>query len=130
MRAIDTNVLVRLIVRDDAKQAAAADAFVRDGAWVSHLVLAETFWVLTSGYGLTATLAGKVVEALLDHESLVIQDADAVRAALRRCRTRRGSGFTDCLILEVAARAGQAPLGTFDRHLAKQAGAYRLLAMR
>lgn len=50
MRAIDTNVLVRLITGDDARQAAAAAAFVRSGAWVSHLVLAETSWVLTSVY--------------------------------------------------------------------------------
>ena len=46
MRAIDTIVLVRLITGDDARQAAAAAAFVRSGAWVSHLVLAETSWVL------------------------------------------------------------------------------------
>jgi predicted nucleic-acid-binding protein len=46
MRAVDTNVLVRLITRDDAHQVAAADAFVHKGAWVSHLVLAETAWVL------------------------------------------------------------------------------------
>ena len=48
MRAVDTNVLARLIVRDDDEQAAAADEFVAAGAWVSHLVLAETLWVLTS----------------------------------------------------------------------------------
>ena len=46
MRAVDTNVLVRLIARDDAKQAAAADKFVEKGAWVSILALAETLWVL------------------------------------------------------------------------------------
>lgn len=46
MRAVDTNVLVRLITRDDAKQTAAAEAFVERGAWVSLLVLAEATWVL------------------------------------------------------------------------------------
>ena len=39
MRAVDTNVLVRLITRDDAKQVAAAEAFVANGAWVPHLAL-------------------------------------------------------------------------------------------
>lgn len=53
MRAVDTNVLVRLVVRDDDEQAAAAEEFVAAGAWVSHLVLAETLWVLTSVYALT-----------------------------------------------------------------------------
>jgi len=53
MRAIDTNVLVRLLTRDDADQAGAADAFISKGAWVSHLVLAETFWVLNFVYDLS-----------------------------------------------------------------------------
>ena len=52
MRAIDTNVLVRLITRDDARRAAAADTFVVLGAWVGHLVLAETTWVLSTVYDL------------------------------------------------------------------------------
>ena len=50
MRAVDTNVLVRLVTRDDARQVAAAENFVEPGAWVSHLVLAEATWVLTSVY--------------------------------------------------------------------------------
>jgi len=39
MRAVDTNLLVRLIVRDDLKQVDAAEAFVAGGAWISHLPL-------------------------------------------------------------------------------------------
>jgi len=54
MRAVDTNVLLRLVTRDDAKQAARADDFVANGAWVSHFVLAETSWVLSSVYELDA----------------------------------------------------------------------------
>jgi predicted nucleic-acid-binding protein len=46
MRAVDTNLLVRLVVRDDADQVNAAEVFVSKGAWVSHFVLAETLWVL------------------------------------------------------------------------------------
>ena len=48
MRAIDTNVLVRLITRDDARQAASADIFVKKGGWVSVLALAEATWVLAA----------------------------------------------------------------------------------
>ena len=51
MRAIDTNVLVRLIVRDEPAQFEKAESFVAQGAWVSQLVLAETVWVLESVYG-------------------------------------------------------------------------------
>ena len=50
MRAVDTNVLVRLITRDDAKQVAVAEAFVAKGAWVPHVAIAETTWVLASVY--------------------------------------------------------------------------------
>ena len=50
MRAIDTNVLVWLVVRDDDEQVAAADEFVAAGAWVSHLVLAETLWCATQAF--------------------------------------------------------------------------------
>ena len=50
MRAVDTNLLVRLIARDDVKQAAAVDAYVERGGWVSHLALAEATWVLSEVY--------------------------------------------------------------------------------
>ena len=50
MRAIDTNVLVRLIAGDDSKQTEAAEAIVAKGAWVSLLVLAESLWVLQTVY--------------------------------------------------------------------------------
>ena len=46
MRAVDRNVLVRLLVRDDQGQVEAAEAFVAPGAWVSHVVLVEAMWVL------------------------------------------------------------------------------------
>ena len=128
MRAVDTNVIVRLLVRDDPHQAATADAFVASGAWVSHLVLAETVWVLTAVHDFPPAVVASVIEALLDHESLVIQDAEVVRAALHRYRSRRGVGFSDCLILEVAHQAGHSPLGSFDRQFARHAGVHQLRA--
>ena len=56
---------------------------------------------------------------LLKHESLVVQDADTVETALGHFVARPSLGFSDCLILEVARKAGHVPLGTFDRNLAK-----------
>jgi predicted nucleic-acid-binding protein len=50
VHALDTNVLVRLVTRDDPRQVAAAEAFVARGAWVSHVVLVEAVWVLVSVY--------------------------------------------------------------------------------
>lgn len=126
MRAVDTNVLVRLATRDDARQTAAAEAYVSAGAWVSHLVLVEAMWVLDSVYGLEAERIATAVEMFLEHRDLTIQDADVVAAALARFRARPSLGFSDCLILEVARKAGHLPLGTFDRRLGDLAGAQRL----
>ena len=126
MRAVDTNVLVRLATRDDARQTAAAETYVSAGAWVSHLVLVEAMWVLDSVYGLGAEKIATAVEMFLEHRDLTIQDPDVVAAALARFRERPVLGFSDCLILEVARKAGHLPLGTFDRRLGDLAGAQRL----
>jgi len=126
MRAVDTNLLVRLLTRDDSRQVAAAEAFVSTGAWVSHLVLAETTWVLVSVYGLGPAEIATAVEMLLEHEHLSLQDPDAVRAALAHYREKPAIGFSDCLVLEIARKAGHLPLGTFDRELGKLDGAQRL----
>lgn len=122
MLALDTNVLVRLLVRDDDKQAKAADKFIAKGAWVSQLVLAETMWVLESVYERTATQLMAALELLLAHETLVLQDADTVEAALLHFRKTPKLGFSDCLVLEIARKAGHLPLGTFDKALAKLLG--------
>lgn len=126
MRAVDTNVLVRLVTRDDARQVPAAEAFVEEGAWVSHLALAEATWVLAAVYGRQAREIAKAVEMLLNHRRLTLQDSETVASALQSFRRRPGLGFSDCLMLEVARRAGHLPLGTFDRRLARLQGAERL----
>ena len=126
MRAVDTNVLVRLITRDDAKQVAAADTFVAKGAWVSHLAIAETTWVLASVYDCDADAIATAVEMLLSHEHLTMQDTEVVAAAVAQFRQQPRVGFSDCLIVEIARKAGHQPLGTFDRDLGKIDGAQRL----
>ena len=126
MLAVDTNVLLRLLARDDVKQAAVADQFVAKGAWVSHLVLAETVWVLESVYERKAVQLIAALELLLAHESLVLQDADTVRAALAQFSTKKALGFSDCLVLEIARKAGHLPLGTFDKTLSKLSGVQKL----
>jgi predicted nucleic-acid-binding protein len=126
MRAVDTNVLVRLATRDDARQTAAAEAFVATGAWVSHIVLVEAMWVLASVYDLGPESIATAVEMLLNHRDLTVHDADTVAAALERFRKHPALGFSDCLILEAARKAGHLPLGTFDGELAKLAGAQAL----
>jgi predicted nucleic-acid-binding protein len=123
MRAIDTNVLVRLLSRDDPAQRLAAERFVADGAWVSLLVLLETVWVLRAQYARDARQVAAVVAVLLEHRNLVIEDATTVHQALEAFQRRPRVGFADHLILAVASRAGHGPLGTFDRAFAREDGA-------
>jgi predicted nucleic-acid-binding protein len=126
MRSVDTNVLVRLIVRDDRRQVEVAEEFISKGAWISHLVLAETAWVLESVYELRAEQVATAVEMLLNHEHLTVQDAEVVVAALEGFRKRAAVAFTDYLIVEIARKGGHIPLGTFDRDLAKIEATHRL----
>ncbi|RPI45718.1 MAG: PIN domain-containing protein [Betaproteobacteria bacterium] len=126
MRAVDTNILVRLLVRDNPAHVEAAEEFVAPGAWVSHLVLAETLWVLDAVYERGPTQLATAIDLLLDHQNLTLQDADIVRAALVHFRARPSLGFSDCLVLETTRKAGHLPLGTFDKTLARLEGAQRV----
>lgn len=96
------------------------------GAWIPHIVLVETMWVLDAVYALGRRQIALAVEMLLNHHSLAIQDADVVAAALAQFRRYSGVGFSDCLSLEVARRAGHLPLGTFDRQFARLPDVQRL----
>jgi predicted nucleic-acid-binding protein len=126
MRAVDTNVLVRLITRDDSRQAASAESFVEKGAWVSVLALAEATWVLATVYELSSKDLARAIEMLLNHRDLVLQDSETVAGALELFRAKRALGFSDCLMLQLARQAGHLPLGTFDRNLAKVEGTQKL----
>ena len=126
MRAADTNVLLRDFVQDDAKQTAVSREFLKAGAWISHVVLAEFVWVLDSSYGRSSTEIADAIELLLGHESVVLQDAETVVMALTSFRARPRIAFADHLILEIARKAGHLPLGTFDRKLGRLDGAQKL----
>lgn len=126
MKAIDTNILVRLITRDDAEQVAKAEAFVKQGAWVSMLVLTECVWVLEAAYKLKKVQLVMVLEMLLNHAELVLEDADVVELALSAFKASKKVDFSDHLILAVANKAGHKPLGSFDKALIKVEGVQKL----
>ena len=128
MRAVDTNVLVRLAALDHSRQVAAAQAFVATGVWVSTLVIAELTWVLAGTYGFDRARIATAVEMLLGNPLVTLQDADLLQEALEYFRSRPAVSFSDCLILESARRAGRLPLGTFDKDLGKLEGAEHLRA--
>jgi predicted nucleic-acid-binding protein len=105
-----------------------AETFVAGGAWVSHLVLAETVWVLDAVHERTQAQVAAAVELLLNHEHFALQDPEVVAQALAQFRTRPAIGFSDCMVLEIARKAGHLPIGTFDRALAKLDGAESVVA--
>jgi predicted nucleic-acid-binding protein len=63
---------------------------------------------------------------LLDHRAIVLQDPEVARSALELFRSKPALGFSDCLMIHLARKAGHLPLGTFDRNLGKIAGAEKL----
>lgn len=89
-------------------------------------MLAEAVWLLDSVYARTPKQLMAAIDLLLQHESLVLQDADTVGAALAHFRGKPALGFSDCLELAIVRKAGHVPLGTFDRALAKLDGAHRI----
>ncbi len=101
--AVDTNVLVCLLGSEDNKQVA-AESFISAGAWVSHLVLAETVWVLDAVLKHTAEQVAAAVRVLLSHDNLTIQDDKSVHAALEHFQRWPHMNFADCLKLATAHR--------------------------
>ena len=108
------------------RQTALAESFIAKGAWVSILALAEAVWVLDSVYELRSVDQAKAIEMLLSHQELALQDRETIASALALFRAKPSLGFSDCLMLEMARKAGNLPLGTFDRNLGKIDGAQKL----
>jgi len=126
MIGLDTNVLVRYLMQDDAKQAAQATRLmesltVESPGFVSIVSVVELGWVLTSAYDLTRSQLEQALEALLRTKELVVDRADEILRALRVFRTAKAD-FADCLIERSAAGAGCEQTMTFDVSAAKGAG--------
>jgi predicted nucleic-acid-binding protein len=117
--ALDTNVLVRLLLRDDEAQAAQArelfeaNAGIDAALFVSDVVLAELAWVLRSRYALATEPIARAVRALLDDGTLAWQSRAAVAQALQLCTQGRGD-FAHCLIVALAGAHGCEATATFD----------------
>lgn len=111
MKAIDTNILVRLLVRDNLAQTVTARDVVREGAFVPITVLLELGWVLKSNYGFSRQKIAIGLTELLDNPSTFFEDQPALRAAVDLYAN--GADFADAIHL-VASRGAEAFV-TFDR---------------
>ena len=126
MIALDTNVLVRYLVADDARQAEAARLLLegltaeRPG-FVCREVIVELAWVLQRAYGFSRDRIATVFVDLAATENLEVEAAeDVARAALSY--RQGGAGFSDLMIAAAAERAGADTLYTFDRKAAQLEG--------
>ncbi len=131
MIGLDTNVLVRYAVRDNARQTAVADRLIEAldaemPGFLSHVVLAETWWVLRRAYGFPAERCRAFLATLLDVREIQVQDSDLVRVALDRAS--EGADFADALVTVQAEASGATATVTFDRRAAKHAGMTLLTA--
>ncbi|HVC11521.1 MAG TPA: type II toxin-antitoxin system VapC family toxin [Burkholderiales bacterium] len=131
MPALDTNILVRLLVEDDPRQMAAALNLVERAArearalFVPLTVALELEWVLRSRYRFPKDVVLTTFSALLETQELEFQDEAAMETALYLYRQQQAD-FAECLHLGCALAHGSAPLITFDQSAARLAGAQLL----
>ena len=127
MIGLDTNVIVRYLAQDDARQAAIATRLIEGSlsaearGFVSIITLAEVVWVMTSNYRAARTAVADIVEGLLTAPQLAIEKADVIWRALRAFRESKAD-FSDVVSVELGRDAGCAKKVTFDRHAAAHSG--------
>ena len=130
MIGLDTNILVRYLVKDHLSQAKAAkeviDALSRsEPGWITQVVLAELIWTLKKTYQLQKDRIILVIEGFLASKDLVIEESERVQHALLLYRNSR-AGFSDCLLSARARVAGCRKVVTFDRIAARDLGMERI----
>ena len=126
--AIDTNVLVRLLVRDDEAQYAAAQRLVDQAAAADEPVLIvlgallETEWVLRSRYKLDKASIAGAFTALLESADVEFEHPPTVEETLYVWAQHPGADFADCLLTARAAHLGRSRFLTFDAKAARLPG--------
>lgn len=127
MIAVDTNVLVRIVLGDDPAQARVAERlFIKARTeqttlFVADVVLCELVWVLTRRAGVSRAQIAGALEQLMRTELITVDDSGVVDRAVRAYRAGKGD-FADYLILEHATAAGATEVVTFDRVLKGEDG--------
>ena len=125
MIGVDTNVLLRYLLRDDESQYAlaqrAVSSFTRDNpGFITQVTLAEVYWVLSRGMRLGRLECLRVVRALIQNEALEFDDGESVVRALHLAEG--GADFADALIEGTMNLFGVTETVTFDRDAAQRLG--------
>lgn len=123
MVGLDTNVLVRYLAQDDARQAALATELIESltpqaPGFIGSITLVQSLWVMEDVYGTSRERMADIVEGLLHTDSLVVQAAEATWRALAGFRKGKAD-FADHLIARIAAAEGCDGSFTFDRAAAR-----------
>jgi len=127
MLGVDTNVLVRFLVRDDETQFDKARKLIKREVaagrrvFVSQLVLLETEWVLRSRYSLPKPLIMQAISGLLEANDVRFEDEAAIEEALYIWKDT-AADFADCLIGAQNRRLGCRATATFDVKAARLPG--------
>ena len=131
MAALDTNVLVRYLVADDAAQLAAVTKLIKatlragETLYVPITVMLELEWVLRSNYKLPKAEVTANLSALMSAAELSFENEHALEIALALYK-KATADFADCMHIALAYVAGESPLWTFDKAAAKIHGANSL----
>lgn len=130
MIGIDTNVIVRALIGDDQAQTGAAVELLEsltaaEPAWISHAVLAETFWVLRRSYGVPAEEIVTELSRLVSASNVITEHSDVVSASLTAAAA--GADFADALVAHGARKAGARTTMTFDASAARALDGMELL---
>ncbi len=126
--ALDTNVLVRLIVQDDESQAMAVSKLLEqhvrrsESLWVAVTVMLELEWVLRSRYKFTKADVIKAFSSLLTTIELIFESEDALEQALASYE-EGGADFGEYLHLALAQNSNALPFWTFDAKASRAVGA-------
>ena len=126
MIGLDTNVLVRYIMQDDARQSALATRLfeslsVESPGFVTLVSVVELAWVLSSAYGLDRDQVVQAFESLLRSKEITVERAEIIWKALRVFQSANAD-FADCLIERAASAAGCDRTMTFARGAVKGCG--------
>lgn len=127
MLGIDTNVLVRYLVKDDEAQFEKAQKLIKREVaagrrvFIGQLVLLETEWVLRSRYGLSKNQLVETISSLLDTADIQFEDEPAIEEALFTWKDA-AADFADCLIGAKNRRLGCRATATFDAKAARLPG--------
>jgi predicted nucleic-acid-binding protein len=125
--ALDTNVLIRFLIKDDPRQSSTAVAFVErsiragEELFISDVVLCETAWVLSASYRIARAEIARTFTELMRARNVAFASVDQLSRALHSFASGKGD-FADYIIREQARAAGCDEVATFDRDLLRERG--------